>query len=182
LEYLKNIIRKNRELVRFLGVAFALLLGWVILTSAFPRLVSDMHYGIIKPQAQISVAVLKGMGYGVESDFGVSGCDARISMHGTSAVCIGDGCSGLELFLIFAGFILAFRGPVRYKLWFMPLGLLAILVLNIIRIISLTLIHYYHPQYLDFNHKYTFVIIVYGAIFGMWMLWVNRYSAVRHSA
>ena len=68
------------------------------------------------------------------------------------------------------------KGRLKDKLWFVPLGFLGILVLNIIRIIALSMIYYHKPQYLDFNHKYTFVIIVYGAIFGLWVLWVNKFA------
>jgi hypothetical protein len=32
------------------------------------------------------------------------------------------------------------------------------------------------PESLEFNHKYTFTLLVYSLIFALWMLWVNRYS------
>lgn len=94
----------------------------------------------------------------------------------SGGICIGAPCSGLELFILFFGFIFLMKGRKRDKLWFVPVGFLAILVLNIIRIIALTLIYIHHPEYLDFNHKYTFVIIVYGAIFGLWVLWINKFA------
>ncbi|NJN26452.1 MAG: archaeosortase/exosortase family protein [Cyclobacteriaceae bacterium] len=91
-------------------------------------------------------------------------------------MCIGSACSGLELFILFFGFILLMRGRLVDKLWFVPLGFLGILILNIIRITGLCIIFYHHPEYLEFNHKYTFVILVYGAIFGLWVLWVNKFA------
>jgi exosortase/archaeosortase family protein len=105
-----------------------------------------------------------------------------LQVQGPSALAVV--CSGLELFLLFFGFILLMKGRLKDKLWFVPLGFLGILVLNIIRIILLSIIYYHTPQYLDFNHKYTFVIIVYGAIFGLWVLWVNKFAnrAMIHSS
>ncbi len=163
-------------MIRFLGAAFLLLLLWVLLTSFFPAIVADMHYWIIRPQADISAFFLRLLGYVIDQDYMVNGCEARLVFAGAGSICIGDGCSGLELFILFFGFILLMRGRIKDKLWFIPAGVLAILILNIIRIIALSLIFYHTPEYLIFNHKYTFVIIVYGAIFGLWVLWVNKFS------
>lgn len=173
---IKRFISSNRGLVRFLVSAFIFLVIWVLMTTFAPRLVADMHYAIIKPQADISAFFLRVFGYEVDQDYLVNGCEARIVFAGAGAICIGSGCSGLELFLLFLGFILLMRGRLKDKLWFVPLGFLAILVLNIIRIVVLSVIFYHTPQYLEFNHKYTFVIIVYGAIFGLWVLWVNKFA------
>jgi exosortase family protein XrtF len=173
---LRIFIAKNKELIRFLASAFFLLLLWVLLTSFFPSVVADMHYNIIRPQADISAFFLRLFGYVVDQDYMVNGCEARLVFAGGGSLCIGSGCSGLELFILFFGFILLMRGRLKDKLWFIPLGFAAILLLNIIRIILLAVIFYHTPQYLDFNHKYTFVIIVYGAIFGLWVLWVNKFA------
>lgn len=172
----KIFIKQNAALIQFLGLAFLLLLAWVVISAFFPSLIADMHYGIIKPQADISAFFLRLLGYEIDQDYMVNGCDARLVFAGYGAICVGSGCSGLELFLLFFGFILLMRGRLKDKLWFVPLGFLGILVLNIIRIIGLSLIYYHKPEYLDFNHKYTFVIIVYGAIFGLWVLWVNKFA------
>ena len=176
LNRLKQFIKEYSHLFRFLGLALLLLLIWVLINSLFPEWVSDLNYAIIKPQANASAGMLRLLGYQIDQDFLVNGCDARIIINNRASICVGPGCSGLELFLIFAGFILLFRGNLRNKLWFMPLGLFLILVLNILRIVALSLIAYHKPEYLDFNHKYTFVIIVYGAIFLLWLIWVNHFA------
>jgi len=173
---IKIFLTENRAMLRFVGSAFLLLLIWVLASSFFPGAIADMHYFIIRPQADISAFFLRLFGYEVLQDYMVNGCEARIMFLGSGSICIGSGCSGLELFLLFFGFILLMRGRLKDKLWFVPLGLLGILVLNIIRIVILSMIYYHHHEYLDFNHKYTFVIIVYGAIFGLWVLWVNKFA------
>lgn len=176
IEKVKTFIVQNRELLQFLGSAFLLLLIWVLVSAFYPTLISKMHYYIIRPQADISAFFLRLFGYEIDQDYMVNGCDARLVFAGHGAICVGSGCSGLELFLLFFGFIFLMKGRIKDKLWFVPAGFLLILVLNIMRIIGLSMIYYHNPQYLDFNHKYTFVIIVYGAIFGLWVLWVNRYA------
>ena len=176
IEKVKSFILQNRDLIQFLGSAFLLLLVWVLVSAFYPSLVGDMHYIIIKPQADISAFFLRLFGYEIDQDYMVNGCEARLVFAGYGAICVGSGCSGLELFLLFFGFIFLMKGRLKDKLWFVPLGFLGILVLNIMRIIALSMIYYHKPQYLDFNHKYTFVIIVYGAIFGLWVLWVNKFA------
>ena len=173
---IRKVISENRAVIKFLFLAFLMLLAWVLISAFFPSLIRDMHYFIIKPQADISAYFLNSIGYHAEQDYMVNGCEALLIFSGHGHICIGSGCSGLELFILFFGFILLMKGRLKDKLWFVPLGFFGILVLNIIRIIALSIIYYHKPQYLDFNHKYTFVIIVYGAIFGLWVLWVNKFA------
>ena len=181
MKSITSFISQNISALRFLGLAFILLLAWVLFSSFLPSVVQDMHYFIIKPQADICAFFMRIFGYEIDQDYMVNGCEARLVFPGHGAICVGSGCSGLELFLLFLGFILLMRGRFLNKLWFIPLGFLGILVLNIIRIIALSIIYYHAPEYLDFNHKYTFVIIVYGAIFGLWVLWVNKFANTKEA-
>ena len=82
--------------------------------------------------------------------------------------------ASLVLYALFGGFVLAFPGPWQRKLWFIPLGIAIIWVLNVMRVAALALNHHYAHQSVDFNHHYTFTFIVYGCIFGLWMLWARR--------
>ncbi len=176
LNTFKNLWHEYKELVRFFGWAFLLLVLWVLFSSFFPETNSRIHYGIIKPQTQASVGLLRGLGY--EADYALlkGQYQSSVTLNERSTVFIGDGCSGLELFVLFAGFILIMGGAWKQKAWFLPLGLLLILVLNILRISALALINYHWPRYLYFNHKYTFVVVVYGVIFILWVWWVRKYS------
>jgi hypothetical protein len=40
----------------------------------------------------------------------------------------------------------------------------------------LVLINNHYPQYLDFNHLYTFTILVYAIIFILWYIWAKKYA------
>lgn len=99
-----------------------------------------------------------------------------IGIDGSNGVWVGSNCNAITLFSLFAVFIIAYPGHQRSKLWFIPLGILAIHLLNLLRVMALVLIAYYAPEYLDFNHTYTFTFLVYGFIFALWLLWVNRFS------
>ncbi len=90
---------------------------------------------------------------------------------------IGDECNGFKLFSIFSIFILAFPGKKVHKLWYIPLGLVVIHLANVIRVMALVLINNHYPQYLDFNHLYTFTIFVYAIIFLLWYIWAKKQNS-----
>lgn len=89
---------------------------------------------------------------------------------------VGSSCNALELFVLFLGFIFAYPGPNRHKLWYIPVGILTIHVVNIIRMLALAFNFVYFRTTFEFNHKYTFLIIIYGFTFFLWMTWVNKFS------
>ena len=63
-----------------------------------------------------------------------------------------------------------------HKLIFIPIGILIVHGLNLLRLVALALIVVYHPDSLQFNHKYTFTILVYVCIFFLWMIWVKKFA------
>lgn len=99
-----------------------------------------------------------------------------VCIRNEAVVGVGNPCNGLELFVLFAGFIICFPGGWKNKWWFILIGSLIIHFINVLRTVSLSLIQFKAPAYLDFNHHYTFTIIVYSVIFLLWMYWTNRYS------
>ncbi|MFN6038909.1 MAG: hypothetical protein ACK452_10620, partial [Bacteroidota bacterium] len=76
-------------------------------------------------------------------------------------VWVGTGCNALTLFALFSIFIISFPGKLKNKIWFIPLGILIIHFLNIIRVTCLAIIAFKNYSLLNFNHTYTFTIIVY---------------------
>ena len=139
-------------------------------------MVRGLHLLLIKPQSEISSFFLKLLGYDVILSFPANGCMAQILFDQGGYVCIGTGCSGLELFLVFTAFIFLLGGRWKDKAWFILMGCAIVLFLNIVRIIALSVVYYHTPQYLQFNHKYTFVLIIYAAIFYLWIIWLRRFA------
>lgn len=119
--------------------------------------------------------ILEQMGYKTFASAEVN--DVQVfGIDGSNGVWIGGPCNGITLMFLFAIFVIAYPGSIKNKLWYVPLGILIVHSINIIRIIALALISYYNYEYLDFNHTYTFTFLAYSAVFGLWMLWVNKFS------
>jgi exosortase family protein XrtF len=107
-----------------------------------------------------------------------------IGIDGSNGVWVGSNCNAISLFSLFSVFIIAYPGNQKDKLWYIPVGIVAVHILNIFRVVALAVIAYYSPQSLNFNHSYTFTLLVYAFIFLLWMIWVNKFSqktrAVQH--
>ncbi len=100
--------------------------------------------------------------------------DDIVGIANSSGVKIGPPCNGLNLMALYIGFLILIPGNIKQKLRFIALGILVIHVLNIIRVLALILLAYYAPQYLEFNHSYTFNLIIYLVIFFMWLKWIKQ--------
>jgi exosortase family protein XrtF len=89
---------------------------------------------------------------------------------------IGNSCNGLELFVLFILFIVAYPGKWSYKIPFIFAGLGLIYIINSFRTYWLTIMAYYKYPHYDLFHRYIFIVLVYGIVFGLWMMWANTYS------
>jgi exosortase family protein XrtF len=168
-------IRKNR-IIKFLLVAGLLYTAWLLL-----------YYLVIKTQTNWDFTLNYNIVELAHSFFSFFGTETSIAIESDHIVLyldagnyrgiwVGDECNGFKLFSIFTIFIVAFPGKIKSKLWFIPMGLVIIHFVNVLRIMALVLINNYYPAYLDFNHLYTFTIIVYAAIFVLWYIWAKKYS------
>ncbi|MBQ7387769.1 MAG: exosortase/archaeosortase family protein [Paludibacteraceae bacterium] len=102
--------------------------------------------------------------------------NTRIVFQNNQAMNIVWACSGLKQMVIFSFVIICSRGDWRHKLWFIPLGLLACHVYNILRIAFLGWIVEYHQEQFDFYHEYITKYLFYGIIFLLWVCWNEHFN------
>jgi exosortase/archaeosortase family protein len=87
---------------------------------------------------------------------------------------VADACNGLEMMVLYLGFLICFPASLKRKLGFAAGGLVLITLLNIIRCGALVLIFIHYNQYLDFSHHFAFTFIVYAFIFLLWYLFTKN--------
>ncbi len=165
---------------KFLIKAVLLYAGCYFLYEFVIKKYTQIDQFFIRFIINCSEFLLKMMGFITFSskevdDFQVFGID------GSNGVWIGGPCNGITLMFLFAIFIIAYPGSIKNKAWFLPLGIIAVFILNLIRIVGLAIIALYYPENLDFNHTYTFTFIAYSFVFYLWMLWVNKYATNKTS-
>lgn len=88
---------------------------------------------------------------------------------GERGVSIARACLGFGSSIIFISLILAYPAKLKHKLIFGFTGIIVIFILNIIRIVVLTIGQKNFPDSLDFWHHHGFKAMVFGFIFLIWM-------------
>lgn len=88
-------------------------------------------------------------------------------------------CVGLHLWLAWGALIAAYPGPLKLKLWVIPLGWLAIHTLNVVRLVAMAFAVRFGAVEAGFDHHAVFNGVIYVLIFLGWVLWSR--AAERHA-
>ncbi|MGQ0829531.1 MAG: exosortase X [Bacteroidota bacterium] len=163
-------LTKN-PVVRFLISIFILYIIWYCVYNLWLHPLGTVDLIVIDTSIVISKWMLESLNYTV-----FTGVERVIGIDGTGGLWIGDNCNGITLFALFAGFIIAYKGRAKQKLFYIILGILSLELLNVFRIVGLAILDTQSRAWTEFNHTYTFNIIIYAYIFLLWMMWVNKFS------
>ncbi len=87
-----------------------------------------------------------------------------------------EGCNAVSVINLFVSFIVAFSGKLKPTLLFIFGGSLIIYILNVIRLALLNVMLYSFPSQKELLHDILFPLFIYGAVFMLWMIWINRFS------
>ncbi|MES2628610.1 MAG: archaeosortase/exosortase family protein [Bacteroidota bacterium] len=166
-----------KEVIRFFIYGLLLYLGWEVVYQGFLSVHTSFNFTVIDWQVRISWYVLDFFGYTVYAASGIreNFLDILWIEGSTQSLEVMKNCNAVELIVIFSIFLLAFPSKWKDKWWIIP-GSIVLFLLNIVRIIVLVIIEYKAPEYMDFNHKYTFTALMYLVIFGFWFLWLKKTS------
>ncbi len=167
-----------RPQVRFLLLAAGLYALWVLGYEHGLEPAGRLDDALSRNLAAVAAGLLQLLG--VAADTNPAG-PTTVTIFGQPAVYVGNPCNGLVLYALFVGFVLAYPGSGRRRLWFVPLGLATIYWLNVLRIAVLALNHTYWYHTVEFNHHYTFTFVAYGAILLLWRQWVRPRTTVAHA-
>ena len=92
------------------------------------------------------------------------------------SVNIKNGCNGVEAMLIFFSAVLAFPSSWKSRMQGLALGLVAIQIVNLIRVVALYLTGAYMPKLFDASHTVVWQSVVIGFGVLLWIFWANRYA------
>ncbi len=169
----KYFSQKYGKIASFLLLASGLYICWLLLyylvIQSYTSWDFELNYNIVYLADFFFDLIGQQTHIDLESDHVVLLLDSG----NYRGIWVGDECNGFKLFSIFSIFIIAFPGDWRKKLWFIPVGLIFIHLANVLRVMALVMINNHYPEYLDFNHLYTFTIFVYGIIFLLWLYWAK---------
>ncbi|XMO87487.1 exosortase family protein XrtF [Algibacter sp. AS12] len=100
----------------------------------------------------------------------------KVLLNGKYLARIIEGCNGFSVIILFTSFVVAFSGKLKTTLFYILSGSVLVYIVNLLRIVVLTIGLYYYPEYKDVLHAVVFPGIIYGMVFLLWVFWVNRFS------
>ena len=87
-----------------------------------------------------------------------------------------EGCNAISVIILFISFVVSFSGKLKSTLLFILGGSVFVYILNIIRIALLCLALYWFPEQQSLLHEIVFPLFIYGVVFILWVVWVNKFS------
>jgi len=176
---MRRYLRQYRPFLLFLGKFF---LAYALLAVAYQGYLSLCG----QPQPAIDPATVSVGRQAAWLDR-VFGADASVLPHpsqpalrffynGKSVARIIEGCNAISVMVLFAAFVIAFRGKLKTMLWFIVAGCIVIHLLNVVRIALLASAIYHFPAREELLHGVVFPLFIYGVVFMLWVLWVNKFS------
>jgi len=173
---------KGDPVIRFLFLAAALYLGWYLLYEFLLRPHGGLDRAVIDSLMAWSSGILTLLGQELIPEPVNAEHIRTIGVQGGHLLWIGDPCNGVGLFAVFLIFLTAYPGPWKHKIWFGALGLFSIHLINALRVVALCLIVKVDYELLNFNHDYTFYVVVYGWVFLLWAIWVRYFAPTSKAA
>lgn len=86
-------------------------------------------------------------------------------------------CLAIPAIVVFIGSILFFTGSWKNKLWFIPMGVFAVIVINTIRFVFLCYtFEHFSLSFFEINHSLIYVVITYSLIMLLIIWWMQKFS------
>jgi exosortase/archaeosortase family protein len=153
--------------LRFLTKAVAIYGAWYVLYDLWLLPDGRLDAWVSQTAAYVTGVALSGVGL----DVAVDGRTVQIA-H-TSGVRIVNGCNGLATIGAFIGFIVAYPGKTKRRLWFIPLGIAVIFLANVARVFVLAGSQAYWPAAFSWLHGAPTGAPFQVTVFGLWVLWAR---------
>ena len=131
---------------------------------------------ITKTVTEHSKKVAELLGYNIETEQNLDELSLQFRIDGNYVVKIVEGCTSVSIMILFLAFIIAFSGSVKATILYGIFGAILIYAANIFRIVALAIIIYHYPAYQGIMHSLFFPAVIYGMVFLLWIVWVNKFA------
>jgi exosortase family protein XrtF len=121
-------------------------------------------------------ALLESVGYSTVMEPHPNEPSIKIIINGKFVATIVEGCNAISIIILFLSFIFAFASSVKSTLLYAFAGSIIIYAFNLIRIVILAIGLYHYPWRREVLHTVIFPLLIYGTVFLLWMIWVNRFT------
>ena len=160
-------LRSYKPIIRFCLLFFGLL---ILLTTTFPFLSDEFNSQLtwlMVATTDITGFLLKVVGFSVQTQGNI------LSLSHFSVEIVGE-CTGLYEMLIFLAAVIAYPSGWKKKLIGAGLGIPLLYLINIIRMMFITVVGNWSPRTFDFMHMYFWQVAMILIILSVWVLWIEK--------
>jgi exosortase H (IPTLxxWG-CTERM-specific) len=164
---MRHLISPRKPLVRAYVIFFACILSFYTLLRT-----SIMREYVSEPLA-VAFASVSGLMLNLLS-LKATASGTSLKVEGFAAQ-IDDVCTGIFVVAIYLSAILAYPSRAGEKLKGLLMGASAILLLNLIRVVSLMYIGLYLPQFFETAHLLVWQSLIIFSALLVWIYWTERF-------
>ncbi|MBL0014313.1 MAG: exosortase family protein XrtF [Flavobacterium sp.] len=179
-KFLKTYFQRYRPFLVFLLKFFSVYAGLTFVYQSylnrFDHTLAFEVDGFTKSVAGQVQRMLAFFNYNCQLQLHESQASIKLILNGVYVSRVVEGCNALSVIILFAAFVVAFSGKWVKTIAFLVIGSVLIHLMNVARIaiLSVALLHY--PKQESWLHGVVFPLIIYGFVFGLWVIWVNQFS------
>ena len=144
----------------------------VLLVALFAFQLTPPGQAIVVPWTNLVADTSAGLIRAFDGD-AISDGKMLVSKSTGFAIIIEAGCNGVEAMLVLLAGILAFPAPWRYKLAGFAIGVVAIQLLNLVRIVSLFYLGQWDAKWFEWAHLYVWQSLIMLDALIVWLLWIR---------
>jgi exosortase/archaeosortase family protein len=183
-KFLERFVSNRKLIPPFLFIVKVLLVygAWKVFHTMASDETSLIHPYWNRFNDFVASNIIKQASYVLQSVFGyaLTYNHRNILIDGTPGYYVADHCIGIAPCIIFAGFIFAYDGKFLNKLWYIPSGVLAIYLINVVRVIMLGFAQKeYGELFFELAHTSVYLLMSYGLFFILVAIWMNRFGDVQ---
>ncbi|WP_452225208.1 exosortase family protein XrtF [Lacinutrix chionoecetis] len=178
---MKDLVVKYKSVIKFIVTFLLVYIGLSIVYKLYLNAsTGSLYYPdyITNLVAYQSEALLNTVGYKAEVIKHPLEPSMKLIVRGKYLARIIEGCNAVSVIILFVAFVIAFSGKLKTTFLFLLAGSVIIYIVNLVRIVILSVGLYHYPWRSDILHSVVFPAIIYGIVFLLWMLWVNRFSNI----
>ncbi len=175
------MIRKNKALLQFIikfFISYAIMVGLYsyYLNKTQEKKTLYTCSPVTTTVANQTADVIKFLGYKAFIEQHQDELSLKIYVNGKYVSRVIEGCNSVSIIILFLAFIIAFAGSIKATIVYGIFGSVLIYVTNIFRIAILSVGILEYPKYQKILHSVIFPAIIYGMVFLLWVIWVNKFS------
>ena len=151
---------------------FALVFAGIVLALFAAQLTPPAQAWVVGPWTDAVAHVATWVARAFDPAVTVAGATLYSRTNGF-AVTILAGCNGLEAMIVLLAAILAYPAPWKHRLAGLAGGVLAVQLLNIVRIVSLFYLSRWSAEWFEWAHLYLWQPLIMVDVLVVWLVWLR---------